>query len=84
MSVFVLAGQGKALASVVGGLSPLPHQELRALNSPRTDMPFLYQADLMSSGEKRCLILGEDTQVVHLILRLAQTDRLLLPANNSL
>ena len=67
-----------------GGLSPLLHQETLALNSPRTEMPFLYQADLVSWGEKRCLILGKDAQLVHFILRLAQTDRLLLPANNSL
>lgn len=47
-------------------------------------MPFLYQADLTSWGEKRCLILGEDAQLVHFFLQLVQMDRLRLPPNNSL
>lgn len=67
-----------------GGLPPLLPQEPLALNSPGTEMPFLYQADLVRWGEKRCLILGEDTQLMHFFLHLVQMDRLLLPPNNSL
>lgn len=47
-------------------------------------MPFLYQADLRSWGGERCLLLGEDAQLVCLILHLVRTDRLLLPANDRL
>lgn len=46
-AVFVLAEQWEALA-LAGGLSLLLNQQLLALNSQRTQMPFLYQADLMS------------------------------------